>query len=768
MKSISLKIKMLVLITATCAVIFLPIIGVINKRNLSDTIEDTKVSCLLTAQMLKGQVQGYMAPLVEQCLVLRQYALNTWKNSDSNMPQLHSISKSMLEDHTNIMSAWTIWAPQSFKDQNGEPLSNKHIAVSYTKDFDRAVFFENPKGHSNYSYVQAIQTLQLSLTPPSIRSYYEDNSDRTLFTTISTPIMNNITVLGVVGIDAQLNPLSDLLNIEGMYHSGITMILSDNGHIVANTARKDLDMPIDRIYEHADTTLMGMIRRGEKYNDFYTSQRNNERFMLTLVPFAPVKGHTNWTLCMIIPEAEVMTTALRQNTFNMVTGLAGLALIAIISWMVGITMIKPINQLRHALDMLSEGRIDLNSKVQITSGDEIGQMLISANQLIENLDRMMTFAVEIGKGNLNAPFKKIGHNDVFGDALLRMRASLETSHEHDQIRKAEEQKERWSNDGIAQFAELLRRNYTNMEDFAHTMITHLVNYTEMNIGGLFLLNNDNAQNTFFELTGCFAYDGLKFEQKRIMLGEGLVGRCAKEAETIMITDLPKGYIKIATGLGYDDPTCLLLVPMKHNDEVLGVIEMASFEQIEPYRVNFVERIGTNMASTISNIKVNVHTNQLLEESRVKSEELASQEEEMRQNMEELQATQEEAARKRFEMESLISALNASSIVMEYDLDGHVLAVNKAYLDLAHLSEHDVLGTHHADNIVFTDEQKQNYHQFWDDLSRGLVRRTVNKLILNNVERTFIESYSPIMGSDGMVLRIFKLAHNIDDFALPRR
>ena len=188
--------------------------------------------------MLKGQVQGYMAPLVEQCLVLRQYALNTWKNSDSNMPQLHSISKSMLEDHTNIMSAWTIWAPQSFKDQNGEPLSNKHIAISYTKDFDKAVFFENPKGQSNYSYVQAIQTLQLSLTPPSIRSYYEDNSDRTLFTTISTPIMNNITVLGVVGIDAQLNPLSDLLNIEGMYHSGITMILSDNGHIVANTARK--------------------------------------------------------------------------------------------------------------------------------------------------------------------------------------------------------------------------------------------------------------------------------------------------------------------------------------------------------------------------------------------------------------------------------------------------------------------------------------------------------------------------------------------------
>ena len=146
MKSISLKIKMLVLITATCAVIFLPIIGIINKRNLSDTIEDTKVSCLLTAQMLKGQVQGYMAPLVEQCLVLRQYALNTWKNSDSNMPQLHSISKSMLEDHTNIMSAWTIWAPQSFKDQNGEPLSNKHIAVSYTKASTRPCSLRIPKG----------------------------------------------------------------------------------------------------------------------------------------------------------------------------------------------------------------------------------------------------------------------------------------------------------------------------------------------------------------------------------------------------------------------------------------------------------------------------------------------------------------------------------------------------------------------------------------------------------------------------------------------
>ncbi|HNV53457.1 MAG TPA: PAS domain-containing protein, partial [Tenuifilaceae bacterium] len=144
-------------------------------------------------------------------------------------------------------------------------------------------------------------------------------------------------------------------------------------------------------------------------------------------------------------------------------------------------------------------------------------------------------------------------------------------------------------------------------------------------------------------------------------------------------------------------------------------------------------------------------------------ELASQEEEMRQNMEELQATQEEAARKTAEMESLINALNSSSYVIEYDLNGRIITVNQAYLGLTGQPERDVIGTHHSDNLEFTEEQKVNYQKFWNDLRNGIIKKETNKVAINGKTYTFIETYSPILNENKQVTKILKIAHNITDF-----
>jgi PAS domain S-box-containing protein len=153
----------------------------------------------------------------------------------------------------------------------------------------------------------------------------------------------------------------------------------------------------------------------------------------------------------------------------------------------------------------------------------------------------------------------------------------------------------------------------------------------------------------------------------------------------------------------------------------------------------------------------------LEESRIKSEELAAQEEEMRQNMEELQATQEESARKSAETDSIINALNASSYVIEYDPKGKVLSVNDEYLKLTNQTPDQLIGTHHADNILLDDKQLKEYNQFWTDLNNGIIKKETSQLQLGSKVYTFIETYSPIYDENRIVVKILKIAHNITDF-----
>jgi len=331
--------------------------------------------------------------------------------------------------------------------------------------------------------------------------------------------------------------------------------------------------------------------------------------------------------------------------------------------------------------------------------------------LIDGLKRTASFAQNIGKGNLNAEYQPLSNNDVLGNSLLEMRQSLQNA-EKLQIKQANtEQQRNWIAQGLAQFAVLLRANNDNIENLCQAIISHLVKYVEANQGGIFILNNDNAENPVLEMKACYAYERRKFLEKKIEPGEGLVGTCLLEGQSIYMNDIPRNYINITSGLGDDTPRALLIVPLKVNEEVYGIIEIAAFTEFEPHVREFVEKVSESIASTIGSVKVNIHTNQLLMKSKLQAEEMVNQEEELRQNMEEMQATQEEMLRREIELKNVLNQLQVSEKefkdkthwfesmldsftafpVSVTDMDGKVTFLNQAALDMVGMTREEALG-----------------------------------------------------------------------------
>jgi transcriptional regulator with GAF, ATPase, and Fis domain len=159
----------------------------------------------------------------------------------------------------------------------------------------------------------------------------------------------------------------------------------------------------------------------------------------------------------------------------------------------------------------------------------------------------------------------------------------------------------------------------------------------------------------YDLVAAFAFDRKKFLEKTFAKGQGLVGTCAAEKDVVHLIEIPQEYIEITSGLGGANPNSLLLVPLIIEDEVLGVIELTSFNKFQPHEIELVKRLAQNIASTLRSVKVNARTSELLEKSQEQAEMMAAQEEEMRQNMEEMQATQEEMKRKEDEMKHVRSS-----------------------------------------------------------------------------------------------------------------
>ncbi|PLX14383.1 MAG: hypothetical protein C0597_10115 [Marinilabiliales bacterium] len=352
---------------------------------------------------------------------------------------------------------------------------------------------------------------------------------------------------------------------------------------------------------------------------------------------------------------------------------------------------KPINGSIEALKKISAGYLNIEIKEELKkSKDEIGKLNNSLEELIIYLKDTAAFAKQVGHGNLNFNIKVLSDSDFLRNDLIEMREKLKEATESQEKKKIEEEKRSWANQGLAQLNEILRKQ-DNVQELSYQILSFLINYMGANQGGIFIRNAEDPENIILELQSFYAFDRRKYIKRTFEMGEGLVGNCAMEKQLVHLTEIPDNYIQITSGLGGSNPHSLVLVPMKMEDEVLGIIEIASFNDFEDYQIKFLEQASLSIASSLNMAETNRRTAELLEKTQQQAEEMAAQEEEMRQNMEELQATQEESTRRNQEVEKLLEqsqkqSKQIESKVVEFEkreieLTENLKAANKKIKDL---------------------------------------------------------------------------------------
>ncbi|MDH5381894.1 MAG: PAS domain-containing protein [Cyclobacteriaceae bacterium] len=381
----------------------------------------------------------------------------------------------------------------------------------------------------------------------------------------------------------------------------------------------------------------------------------------------------------------------------------------VIAYVLVKSMTVPINEVKDVIEKMSRGETDINENLK-TDNDEIGEMRTSVLHLLKGLKETTAFAENIGKGNYKAEYSPLSKKDVLGNALLEMRDNLSKVSDQERIRG-------WVNEGLAQFADLLRKNNDEMDVFAENVLRNLVKYLGVNQGGLYLVENEDGGEEFLSLASCYAWDKERHGDQKFYKGEGLAGQVWQEGLSIYITDVPDTYIKITSGLGNANPKFVFISPIKVNDEIQGVIEVASFTEIEEYKRDFIEKLGESIAATIFNVRNSMKTKLLLEESQYLTEQMKSQEEEMRQNMEEIQATQEEMERSQKETAQIIGSINRSIINIELDSEGKIIYTNSIFLDIVGYDSNEVFGE--TFRMFFSGEKaSERFKQFWKELREG--------------------------------------------------
>lgn len=363
---------------------------------------------------------------------------------------------------------------------------------------------------------------------------------------------------------------------------------------------------------------------------------------------------------------------------------------------------------------------------------------------------------------------KIGSGDKDDDllsSLAKLQKNLKQNQMEDMKRREEEQQRTWVTNGVAQFGEVLRRNNDNMGELSYEIIRYLVDYVHLTQAGFFLLHdgNDKGDNgkKSFELTAFVAYDRRKYADKTIEWGEGLVGRCALEQKTIYMTELPAGYFTVTSGLGEGQPGALILVPLRANETVYGVIEMAALQPLLRHEIEFLEKTAESIAMTISTVRTNMQTSALLEETRQQAAKMREQEDSLRQNIEEMRATQEDSERREAEMKGFVAAIDHASISMEFATDGTILKVNDNFLRAFGYQAEEVAGQNLS--IFFFKDEQDKLDELLATLERGgTFNGRVRRRSKRGEEVWLLSTYTPVRNNFLDIEKVISLEIDIAD------
>lgn len=117
-------------------------------------------------------------------------------------------------------------------------------------------------------------------------------------------------------------------------------------------------------------------------------------------------------------------------------------------------------------------------------------------------------------------------------------------------------------------------------------------------------------------------------------------------------------------------------------------------------------------------------------------------------------------------ESQLAAISRSTGVIEFSLDGKVIAVNDNFMQISGYSQAEMIGQHHSMFVEAGYKESAEYREFWEKLNRGeYIAGQFLRLGKNDKEVWLEASYNAILDVAGKPYKIVKYATDITEMKL---
>lgn len=288
---------------------------------------------------------------------------------------------------------------------------------------------------------------------------------------------------------------------------------------------------------------------------------------------------------------------------------------------------KSLGRIISALNKLSKGITP--KPIRVIGKDEIARTARILNILTNSNYELIRQVKEIEKGKYNVKVRVKSQEDQLAISFNKMAQKLlelETSNRHQlSIREAENDlfdKTRFAN---------------NIKDFSLQALNSVSAFLHAPIGAFYTY--DSFSNTLKPQSSIGIEESVSMNT--VKLGSGIVGQSAEKFNKIqMVNNIPTDFYQMKTSIGQAKPIQIVLIPLQMNDQLIGIVELASFEKFNQNELELIGVLKESLSISLSMTQSRLETQSLLEQIQVQTEELRVTNETLEKQAQSLQVSEE--------------------------------------------------------------------------------------------------------------------------------
>ncbi|MEH8196360.1 methyl-accepting chemotaxis protein [Aeromonas allosaccharophila] len=384
-----------------------------------------------------AKVTSYLDEAYFRASLLAESVLFQRKNGAENFvpsEALRSAINQQLHDaaasSTNLLGVYTVFEPDQLDGEDSNYEGSTALGANDKGRFSSYWAYDNGKlvpevqnedvladdsptaagGVENEWYRCSIRTRALCLLEP----YLDDVGDKkVLITSVSVPLLEQGTLLGVAGVDISLTTLQDLVSTmdKELYDGkGRILLVSHEGRVAgADEFDVTLGRELDQKYQGLATELKGWLNQGQEQ----TRWSRDGALLQSFVPVSMRGTDRKWGIYIELPRAVVLASAQQlqddlasEANRSVVSQLSIGVLISLVAlsfiWWMARQIVAPIRAVVARLKDIASGEGDLTQRIEIQRQDEIGELAKWFNSFLNKLQSTISQVIDTVAGTRNS------------------------------------------------------------------------------------------------------------------------------------------------------------------------------------------------------------------------------------------------------------------------------------------------------------------------------------------------------------------------------